>query len=102
MGENKVTMATDKYTVTDNLGSAISGAIDGAKSSSNSESAEQVSSFLSGVVDTVKEADRDIDFKGTLGTLAISASDLASQAMEKAVEVNDKYKIADQIKEKIE
>merc|ERR1711948_157574 len=99
---NFVSYLNDKYTVTDKFGSAISDAIDSAKSSSNSESTEAISGFLGGVVGTVKEADKDIDFKGTFGTLAMSASDLANQAVEKAVEVNEKYKLVDQIKEKID
>lgn len=94
----------DKFAVTDKLGSAISEAVGSAKASSgsSSESLDSVTGVFQGAVDAFKAADEDIDFKTTLGTLVTSASDLASQAVEKVVEVNDTYKITDQIKEKID
>jgi len=91
----------DKYTVTDRLGGAISDAIGSAKKSSSGETAAAASGFVDGVVDTIKAADREVDFKTTFGTLAASASDLAYQAVDKAVELNGQYKISDQIAEKL-
>mmetsp|Transcript_148871 Transcript_148871/g.387114 ORF Transcript_148871/g.387114 Transcript_148871/m.387114 type:complete len:249 (-) Transcript_148871:146-892(-) len=94
----------DKYAVTDKLGSAISEAVDSATEASGSskDSADSASGFFKGLADAVRAADEDIDFKGTFGTLTTSASDLANQAVEKAVQVNEQYKITDQIKEKID
>jgi len=90
----------DKYTVTDKIGSAFNEALE--STSSGSSSTDSVSGFVTGVVDAVKTADKDIGFKDTLGQLASSASDLAYQAVEKAVDLNAQYKITDQIKEKID
>merc|ERR1711879_558718 len=90
-----------KYTVTDRLGSAITDAVDNVKSSSKSETTEAVTGFFDGVVDAVKAADNDIDFKGTIGTLAMSASDIANQAVDQVVEVDGKYNLVGQIREKI-
>lgn len=96
-------MINDKYTVTDRLGSAISGAIEGAASSSDSKGAvSSVSDVFSGMSGAVKSLDDDIGIKDTIGTLATSATDLAFQAVDKAVELNKEYKVTDQIVEKIQ
>merc|ERR1712203_1234485 len=96
----------DKYTVTDKLGSALSDAVEsggssGASSSSSTPQDNSVSNVLGTVKKTIEDADKEIGFKDTFGTIATSASDLAFQAVDKAVELNDKYKVTDQITEKI-
>mmetsp|Transcript_72503 Transcript_72503/g.219495 ORF Transcript_72503/g.219495 Transcript_72503/m.219495 type:complete len:233 (-) Transcript_72503:171-869(-) len=81
----------EKYEVTGKVGSAVTNAL-------GSDNMATVDSVL----DSVKAADKDIGFKDTIGTLATSASELACQAVDKAVELNKEYKITDQISEKIE
>mmetsp|Transcript_22518 Transcript_22518/g.77094 ORF Transcript_22518/g.77094 Transcript_22518/m.77094 type:complete len:214 (-) Transcript_22518:228-869(-) len=84
----------DKYTVTDRIGGAFSDVL--------AEQSQGAKSYADGFVDAVQAADKDINFKKTLGDLFTSASELASQAVDKAVAINEEYKITDQIKEKIE
>jgi len=103
----------DKYAVTDRLGTALTDALESTKTATSSAStatttaaASQESAspaqFLSTISKTIEEADKEIGFKETLGTLATSASELAFQAVDKAVELNDKYKVTEQIKDKIQ
>jgi len=92
----------EKYTVTDKLGSAISGALEGAKSGENKEAVSTVTGALAGVKDAIQNLDNEIGIKDTLGNLATSASELAAQAVDKAVELNKEYKVTDQISAKIE
>uniref|UniRef100_A0A7S0FYE4 Uncharacterized protein n=1 Tax=Pyrodinium bahamense TaxID=73915 RepID=A0A7S0FYE4_9DINO len=92
----------EKYLVTDKLGSAITSALDGAKSGDSKEAATTVSGIINGVSDAVTSLDKDIGIKDTLGQLTTSASELAFQAVDKAVELNKEYKVTDQIAAKIE
>lgn len=94
----------DKYMVTDKLGDAIKGAIDDtAKSNpSSQETVKSISGLVGGAADAVKSLDQDIGIKDTIGALATSATDLAYQAVDKAIEVNKQYKVTDQIVEKIQ
>jgi len=85
----------DKYTITDSLGSAINEAL------AKQESTSGVSSFLNSLGSSIKQLDDEISLKDTFGTLATAASDLASQAVDKALELNEEYKISEQISEKI-
>eukprot|EP00415_Alexandrium_ostenfeldii_P003996 UN3996 len=87
--------------VTDKLGSAVSNALDSAGSDSK-ETVSSVKSAVSGVTGAIKSLDDDIGIKDTLGSLAMSATDLAFQAVDKAVELNKEYKVTDQIAEKIQ
>mmetsp|Transcript_81539 Transcript_81539/g.174741 ORF Transcript_81539/g.174741 Transcript_81539/m.174741 type:complete len:254 (+) Transcript_81539:71-832(+) len=93
----------DKYSLTGGLGSAITGAIDSAK---ENPSTKEAASSASGVLDSVKDAvssfDQDVGIKDTVGTILTSGTDLASQAVDKVTDLNDKYKVTDQIKEKID
>lgn len=88
----------DKYAVTTKVSDAFAEAI----KNQDTETSNSVSSFFDGVKQAVDSLDKDIGLKKTFGDLATSASDLAFQALDKAVELNDKYKISDQIKEKID
>jgi len=93
----------DKYSLTDGLGSAITGAIDsGKENSSTKEAASTVSSALDSVKDAVSSFDEDVGIKDTVGTILTSGTDLAAQAVDKVADLNDKYKVTDQIKEKID
>mmetsp|Transcript_32851 Transcript_32851/g.71691 ORF Transcript_32851/g.71691 Transcript_32851/m.71691 type:complete len:231 (+) Transcript_32851:76-768(+) len=85
----------EKYSVSDSLGSAINEALEKQESSSG------VSAFLKGLGDTIKSVDEDIGLKDTFGSLAMAASELAAQAVDKAIELNDEYKITDKIAEQV-
>mmetsp|Transcript_11470 Transcript_11470/g.23759 ORF Transcript_11470/g.23759 Transcript_11470/m.23759 type:complete len:97 (-) Transcript_11470:12-302(-) len=90
-------MATDK------LGSAFSGALESAKTSPDSkEVAGTVSGFVDGVIGAVESLDKDVGIKDTFGNLVTSASDLAFQAVDKALGLNKEYKVSEQIVEKIQ
>lgn len=101
---NFAASVNDKYMVTEKVGSAFSEAIGSAKNKNNpdSEGVAGIAGFLDTVVNSVKSLDKDIGIKDTLGDLAVSASDLAAQAVDKVVELNKEYKITDQISEKIQ
>jgi len=104
----------DKYAVTDKIGGALSEAIDKASASASSasstsssaapakETSNGLADFVTKARDAISEADKEIGFKETFGTLATSAADLAFQAVDKAVETNEKYKLTDQIVEKVQ
>merc|ERR1712217_109916 len=83
---------------------ALSSAIDSASQGSTTGAAAAETkepSILSKATKAISDADKEIGFKETFGTIATSATDLAFQAVDKAVELNDKYKVTDQIVEKI-
>eukprot|EP00418_Pyrodinium_bahamense_P078136 CAMPEP_0179055932 /NCGR_PEP_ID=MMETSP0796-20121207/23553_1 /TAXON_ID=73915 /ORGANISM="Pyrodinium bahamense, Strain pbaha01" /LENGTH=248 /DNA_ID=CAMNT_0020752595 /DNA_START=20 /DNA_END=766 /DNA_ORIENTATION=- len=92
----------DKYMVTDKLGNAISSALESAKSGESKEAVSSVTGFFEGISSTIASVDRDIGIKDTLGQLTTNASELAFQAVDKAVELNREYKVTDQIAAKIE
>merc|ERR1711862_570394 len=92
----------DKYEVTGKIGSSFASVIDNAKAADNTkEVATTVSGVLDGVGDAIDSVDKDIGIKDTIGTVLVSGSELAAQAIDKAVELNAQYKVTDQIVEKI-
>mmetsp|Transcript_142638 Transcript_142638/g.397469 ORF Transcript_142638/g.397469 Transcript_142638/m.397469 type:complete len:242 (+) Transcript_142638:95-820(+) len=80
----------DKYAVTDKVGGAITDAL-----------GDDSKKAVDGLLESVKAADQDFGFKESYGALATSASELASQAVAKGVELNEEYKVTGQIVEKI-
>jgi len=82
----------EKYAVTDQVGSKLSEAI---------ESEESVKSALKSAKGAIDSVDKDVGIKDTVGSLLTSASNLAATAVDKAIEVNDKYKVTDQLTEKV-
>mmetsp|Transcript_45475 Transcript_45475/g.144973 ORF Transcript_45475/g.144973 Transcript_45475/m.144973 type:complete len:254 (-) Transcript_45475:47-808(-) len=93
----------DKYKVTDQVGGAVSNAVDSAKKNPDTkEAASAVTGFVDNVVGAVGSVDKEVGIKDNLGKLAVSAGDVANKAVEKAVELNKEYKVTDQIKEKVE
>eukprot|EP00416_Gambierdiscus_australes_P044865 CAMPEP_0171099090 /NCGR_PEP_ID=MMETSP0766_2-20121228/50442_1 /TAXON_ID=439317 /ORGANISM="Gambierdiscus australes, Strain CAWD 149" /LENGTH=238 /DNA_ID=CAMNT_0011558617 /DNA_START=41 /DNA_END=757 /DNA_ORIENTATION=+ len=93
----------EKYMVTDKVGEAISSAVDGAKKNPDTkEAVTTLTGAVDTVVDAVKNLDKEVGIKDTVGSLASSATDLSSKAVTKAVELNKEYKVTDQITEKIE
>mmetsp|Transcript_55223 Transcript_55223/g.142229 ORF Transcript_55223/g.142229 Transcript_55223/m.142229 type:complete len:252 (-) Transcript_55223:153-908(-) len=91
----------DKYTVTGKVGDAISKALEKQKAEGG-DAVDSITKFTDAVSEAFVSLDKDVGIKDTLGSLATSASELAAQAVDKAIELNDQYKITDQIKEKIE
>lgn len=93
----------DKYQVTSGVGNAINDAIEKAKEKPETkEVAGTVSSVLKGAGDAISSVDQDIGIKDTVGSLATAATDLTYTATEKVSELNDKYKVTDKIKAKID
>jgi hypothetical protein len=92
----------DKYEVTGSVGSSFSSVIDNAKTADNTkEAASTVSGILSGVGEAIDSVDKDVGIKDTIGTVLMSGSELAASAVDKAFELNEQYKVTDQIVEKI-
>mmetsp|Transcript_77336 Transcript_77336/g.216173 ORF Transcript_77336/g.216173 Transcript_77336/m.216173 type:complete len:227 (-) Transcript_77336:478-1158(-) len=86
----------DKYAVTSTVSDSFASALE-----SNPETKKTIDDAWSGVKDAYTSVDQDVGIKDTLGTILASGSELASQAVDKAVELNNKYKFVDQIGEKI-
>jgi len=84
----------ERYEVTGKVGGAISDAVEKTDS-------KDAKNILATVKKTVADADKELNFKSTVGSLATSASDFAAQAVGKASELNEKYQITDQIGSKI-
>jgi len=85
----------DKYSVTGKIGGALDDAL-------SSESNKEAKGYVDSFVKAVQNADKEIGFLDTFGKLATAGADLASQAVDKAVAINNEYKLTDQLKEKIE
>lgn len=98
---NFVNYISDKYAIPDKVGSALSEAVDKAKRD-NKESLSPVTNVLEQAAAAVAAFDKDVGIKDTVGSLLTSAGDLAAQAVEQAVRLNDEYKVTDKIKAKIE
>jgi hypothetical protein len=87
---------SEKYEVSDKVGSAFDSVLE-----SNPEAKKSVSSAWDGISEAYETIDKDVGIKDTLGTILISGSELAQQAVQKAVDLNEQYKITDQIGEKV-
>jgi len=85
----------DKYSVTGNIGSAFNDTMQGRSSEGSRD-------FVDSFVTTVQKTDKEVSFLGTFGKIATSGADLATQAVDKAITINDEYKLTDQLKEKIQ
>mmetsp|Transcript_3060 Transcript_3060/g.6879 ORF Transcript_3060/g.6879 Transcript_3060/m.6879 type:complete len:247 (+) Transcript_3060:98-838(+) len=97
-GLNFSNYVNDKYSVTSQVGSALSGAID---KNVKPEDKKNLDSTISTVSSSIDSFDKEVDIKKTFGTLAVGAADLAFQAVEKAIEFNEKNKVTDKIADKI-
>jgi len=90
-----------KYTVTDQIGGALSNAVDGVKSSAgDNEAFKTVSTAVDGVGKAVGDLDKDVNIKGTVGNVVSAASEFAADAVDRVVEVNEEYKVTEQIVDK--
>eukprot|EP00434_Breviolum_minutum_P014657 symbB.v1.2.012924.t1/scaffold903.1/size153517/11 len=54
---------------------------------------------VNGAIDSF---DKEVGIQDTLGSLVLAGSDLANQLATKVVELNDEYKVTDQLKSKID
>jgi len=96
----------DQYTVTDQIGSALSGAINNVKENAGggAEAINTLTGVVDGAVKIVDDLDKDVNIKATLGNVLSSASELAAEAVDtvvdRAKEVNEEFKITDQITDK--
>jgi len=95
---NFVDYLNSKYDVTGQVGSALNEALD----KSEGETTATVKDSLNTVGDAITSFDKDVGIKDTLGSLILSGTDLANQLASKVVELNDQYKVTDQIKAKID
>eukprot|EP00437_Effrenium_voratum_P014194 CAMPEP_0181442248 /NCGR_PEP_ID=MMETSP1110-20121109/23930_1 /TAXON_ID=174948 /ORGANISM="Symbiodinium sp., Strain CCMP421" /LENGTH=219 /DNA_ID=CAMNT_0023566167 /DNA_START=64 /DNA_END=723 /DNA_ORIENTATION=+ len=95
---NFVDYLNSKYDVTTKVGSALNEALE----KGDSETTSSVKGSLDTVGDAINSFDKDVGIKDTLGSLILSGTDLASQLATKVVELNDQYKVTDQIKSKID
>merc|ERR1712086_830201 len=86
----------DKYAVTSTISDSFASALE-----SNPQAKKSADDVWNGVNEAYTSVDKDVGIKDTLGTILASGSELASQAIDKAVELNDQYKVTDQIGEKI-
>merc|ERR1712060_940664 len=86
----------DKYAVTSTISDSFASALE-----SSPQAKKSIDDAWSGVNEAYTSVDQDVGIKDTLGTILASGSDLASQAIDKVVELNDQYKVTDQIGEKI-
>lgn len=92
-----------KYEITGSVGTALTDALENAKTNPDTKVvAEPVSNLLQGVGDAIGSVDQDVGIKDTLGSIATSASELAYTATSTVAELNDKYKVTDKIKEKVD
>jgi hypothetical protein len=99
---NFVDYLNNKYEVTGKLGSAITGALESATSSPDSkESLSSVTGFFSSAKTAIENFDKEVGIKDTVGGILSAGSELASQAIDKAVELNKEYKLTDQLADKI-
>eukprot|EP00931_Biecheleriopsis_adriatica_P005720 TRINITY_DN1071_c1_g1_i2.p1 TRINITY_DN1071_c1_g1~~TRINITY_DN1071_c1_g1_i2.p1 ORF type:complete len:219 (+),score=59.19 TRINITY_DN1071_c1_g1_i2:136-792(+) len=87
---NYIDSLNSEYQVTAKVGSALSDALE----SDGSNPAKSLS-------DAVAAFDQDVGIKDTLGNVFTATGELAAQAVDKAIELNEEYKILDQIQEKI-
>lgn len=92
----------DKYKTTDQIGSALSGAVDNLKANAGggADALNTVTGAVDSAVKVVEDLDKDVNIKGTVGGVFSSASELAAEAIDKAVELNEEYKITGQIADK--
>lgn len=88
-----------KYSVTDSLGNSLAEAVEEGKKNPDTKEAY---GFLGTVGEAIQTFDKDVGIKNTLGSLVTAAGDLSNRIVEKLIEVNDQYKITDQLKAKLD
>jgi len=91
----------DKYTVTDQIGGALSGAIANVKKNTgDGEVVKTLSDTFDKVGKALGDLDKDVNIKNTAGNVVSAASEFAADAVERVVGVNEDYKLTEQIADK--
>eukprot|EP00419_Tripos_fusus_P007961 CAMPEP_0172681602 /NCGR_PEP_ID=MMETSP1074-20121228/17572_1 /TAXON_ID=2916 /ORGANISM="Ceratium fusus, Strain PA161109" /LENGTH=252 /DNA_ID=CAMNT_0013500131 /DNA_START=74 /DNA_END=832 /DNA_ORIENTATION=- len=87
-----------KYTVTDKIGGALSGVVEKAKESvGDNETVKTINDAVDKAGEAVSKIDKDINIKGTVGNVVAATSEFAADAVERVVDVNEEYKVTEQI-----
>mmetsp|Transcript_88341 Transcript_88341/g.175653 ORF Transcript_88341/g.175653 Transcript_88341/m.175653 type:complete len:255 (-) Transcript_88341:223-987(-) len=87
-----------KYEVTDKIGGALSGAVAKAKESvGENETAKKISDAVDKAGEVVSKIDQDTNIGGTVGNVVSATSEFAAEAVERVVDVNEEYKVTEQI-----
>jgi len=100
---NSVGDLNEQYQVTDQVGSFLSDAVQSAKENpSTKDAATAVTGVIDKAVDYVSNFDKEVDIKGTAGSLIISGSNAAADAVDKLAELAKEYKVTDAVGKKID
>uniref|UniRef100_A0A6U4GU60 Uncharacterized protein n=2 Tax=Phaeomonas parva TaxID=124430 RepID=A0A6U4GU60_9STRA len=100
---NFVAKMNERYDISDRAGKAAGDAFQTLKEKDTSDAKilSKVEELAAKVSTTVSDLDSEYDLKAKAQELVYSAGDLSTQAIEKATEVNEKYKITDQATTKV-
>ncbi|CAE8627501.1 unnamed protein product [Polarella glacialis] len=99
---NYVDYLNVKYEVTDQVGSALSNALGEAKSGDSKETVSSVTGVFDSVTQAITSFDKDVGIKDTLGGILSAGVEMSSTAVNKVFELNEEYKVTDQLKAKID
>lgn len=96
---NFLSSTDEKYGITDKAGSALSSALDSAKEKDTSDDkvVSKAITTVNSVIDKAKELNQDLDITGNLKELVWATGELGGKAIEKGLELNDKYKVSDKV-----
>jgi len=93
----------EEYKVTDQVGSSLSDAVKTAKENpSTKDAATAVTDVIDKAVDSVKKIDKEVDIKGTAGSVIASVGSVTEDIVDKVSELIKEYKITDTVGKKIE
>ena len=92
-----------QYTITDKVGTAAGNAFSDlkAKDTSDAQILSKVEDFVTKATTTVGDLDKEYNLKAKAKEAVYAAGDLSTQAIEKASDLNDKYKLTDQASDKV-
>jgi len=100
---NSVGDLNEQYKVSDQVGNSLSAAVQSAKENpSTKDAATAVSGAVEKAVDSVSKFDKEVDIKGTAGSLLTSASNTTYDAVEKVADLNKEYKVTDAVGKKLD
>jgi len=93
----------EEYKVTDQVGSSLSDAVKTAKENpSTKDAATAVTDVIDKAVESVKKIDKEVDIKGTAGSVIASVGSVTEDIVDKVSELIKEYKITDTVGKKIE
>mmetsp|Transcript_58476 Transcript_58476/g.136660 ORF Transcript_58476/g.136660 Transcript_58476/m.136660 type:complete len:239 (-) Transcript_58476:86-802(-) len=88
-----------KYKVTDKLGKTVSSAVE--KNVKSADTKETINTAVGTVQGSIKDLDKEVGIKATLGSLVLTANDFSAQAVEKLLDFNEKNKVTDKLSEQV-